>query len=170
MKNHEEVLEGQTIRGESIAYDNVTFSYPNRKEKIFDTASVNIKKGDKIALIGESGIGKSTFVKLMMRFWDVNEGKINLDNKNIKEVNTASLRNSQTLVSQETYLFNESILDNIKIGNPSASKDEVIQAAKMASIHEFIENLPNGYDTKVGELGGNLSSGEKQRIGLARAF
>mgnify|MGYP001000957660 CR=1 FL=1 len=75
----------------------------------------------------------------MMRFWDVNEGKINLDNKNIKEVNTASLRNSQTLVSQETYLFNESILDNIKIGNPSASKDEVIQAAKMASIHEFIE-------------------------------
>jgi ATP-binding cassette subfamily C protein len=166
----EEVLEGQTIRGESIAYDNVTFSYPNRKEKIFDTASVNIKKGDKIALIGESGIGKSTFVKLMMRFWDVNEGKINLDNKNIKEVNTASLRNSQTLVSQETYLFNESILDNIKIGNPSASKDEVIQAAKMASIHEFIENLPNGYDTKVGELGGNLSSGEKQRIGLARAF
>lgn len=166
----EEVLEGQTIRGESIAYDNVTFSYPNRKEKIFDTASVNIKKGDKIALIGESGIGKSTFVKLMMRFWDVNEGKINLDNKNIKEVNTASLRNSQTLVSQETYLFNEYILDNIKIGNPSASKDEVIQAAKMASIHEFIENLPNGYDTKVGELGGNLSSGEKQRIGLARAF
>ena len=142
----EEVLEGQTIRGESIAYDNVTFSYPNRKEKIFDTASVNIKKGDKIALIGESGIGKSTFVKLMMRFWDVNEGKINLDNKNIKEVNTASLRNT------------------------SASKDEVIQAAKMASIHEFIENLPNGYDTKVGELGGNLSSGEKQRIGLARAF
>ena len=85
-------LDGQTIRGESIAYDNVTFSYPNRKEKIFDTASVNIKKGDKIALIGESGIGKSTFVKLMMRFWDVNEGKINLDNKNINEVNTASLR------------------------------------------------------------------------------
>ena len=118
----EEVLEGQTIRGESIAYDNVTFSYPNRKEKIFDTASVNIKKGDKIALIGESGIGKSTFVKLMMRFWDVNEGKINLDNKNIKEVNTASLRNSQTLVSQETYLFNESILDNINAVIDKVSK------------------------------------------------
>ena len=89
-----------------------------------------------------------------MRFWDVNEGKINLDNKNIKEVNTTSLRNSQTLVSQETYLFNETILDNIKIGN----------------IHDFIKTLPKGYDTKVGELGGNLSSGEKQRIGLARAF
>ena len=166
----EEVADGHEIKGESIAYDNVTFSYPNRKEKIFDTASVDIKKGDKIALIGESGIGKSTFVKLMMRFWDVNDGKINLDNKNIKEVNTTSLRNSQTLVSQETYLFNESILDNIKIGNPKASKEEVIKAAKMASIHDFIETLPKGYDTKVGELGGNLSSGEKQRIGLARAF
>jgi ATP-binding cassette subfamily C protein len=106
----------------------------------------------------------------MMRFWDVNEGKINLDNKNIKEVNTASLRNSQTLVSQETYLFNETIMDNIKIGNANATKEEVIKAAKMASIHEFIETLPKGYDTKVGELGGNLSSGEKQRIGLARAF
>ena len=126
--------------------------------------------GEGILITGESGIGKSTFVKLMMRFWDVNEGKINLDNKNIKEVNTASLRNSQTLVSQETYLFNETIMDNIKIGNANATKEEVIKAAKMASIHEFIETLPKGYDTKVGELGGNLSSGEKQRIGLARAF
>ena len=166
----EEVLEGHEVNGESIAYDNVTFSYPNRKEKIFDNTSVHIKRGDKVALIGESGIGKSTFVKLMMRFWDVNEGKINLDNKNIKEVNTVSLRGSQTLVSQETYLFNESIMDNIRIGNSKASKNEVIEAAKMASIHEFIETLPKGYETKVGELGGNLSSGEKQRIGLARAF
>ena len=155
----EEVEDGYAVTGESIAYDNVTFSYPNRKEKIFDNTSVHIKRGDKIALIGESGIGKSTFVKLMMRFWDVNEGKINLDNKNIKEVNTASLRSSQTLVSQETYLFNETIMDNIKIGNDNATKEDVIKAAKMASIHEFIETLPKGYDTKVGELGGNLSSG-----------
>ena len=170
-KSHvEEVEKGDLVSGESIAYDNVTFSYPNRKEKIFDSTSVHIKRGDKIALIGESGIGKSTFVKLMMRFWDVNNGSINIDNKNIKEVNTTSLRNSQTLVSQETYLFNETILDNIKIGNINATKEEVIKAAKMASIHDFIKTLPKGYDTKVGELGGNLSSGEKQRIGLARAF
>ena len=166
----EEVLEGHAVNGDSISYEDVTFSYPNRKEKIFDNTSVHIEKGDKIALIGESGIGKSTFVKLMMRFWDVNEGKIKLDNKDIKEVATDSIRSSQTLVSQETYLFNESILDNIKIGNIKASKEEVVKAAKMASIHEFIESLPKGYDTKVGELGGNLSSGEKQRIGLARAF
>ena len=166
----EEVLEGYEISGDSISYEDVTFTYPNRKEKIFDSTSVHIEKGDKIALIGESGIGKSTFVKLMMRFWDVNEGKIKLDNKNIKEVTTNSIRNTQILVSQETYLFNESILDNIRIGNVNATKDEVIKAAKMASIHEFIETLPKGYDTKVGELGGNLSSGEKQRIGLARAF
>ncbi|SCJ97697.1 Probable ABC transporter ATP-binding protein HI_0664 [uncultured Clostridium sp.] len=166
----EEVLEGHEISGDSISYEDVTFAYPNRKEKIFDATSVHIEKGDKIALIGESGIGKSTFVKLMMRFWDVNEGKIKLDNKNIKEVNTNSIRNTQTLVSQETYLFNESILDNIRIGNVNATKDEVIKATKMASIHDFIETLPKGYDTKVGELGGNLSSGEKQRIGLARAF
>ena len=166
----EEVLEGHAVNGDSISYEDVTFSYPNRKEKIFDNTSVHIEKGDKIALIGESGIGKSTFVKLMMRFWDVNEGKIKLDNKDIKEVATDSIRSSQTLVSQETYLFNESILENIKIGNIKASKEEVVKAAKMASIHEFIESLPKGYDTKVGELGGNLSSGEKQRIGLARAF
>lgn len=98
------------------------------------------------------------------------KGKIKLDNKNIKEVSTNSIRNTQTLVSQETYLFNESILDNIKIGNVDATKEEVIKAAKMASIHDFIETLPRGYDTKVGELGGNLFSGEKQRIGLERAF
>ena len=166
----DEVSEGHLVNGESMAYDNVTFSYPNRKEKIFDNTSVHIKRGEKIALIGESGIGKSTFVKLMMRFWDVNKGNIHLDNKNIKEVNTVSLRGSQTLVSQETYLFNESIMDNIKIGNVNATKEEVVKAAKMASIHEFIKSLPKGYETKVGELGGNLSSGEKQRIGLARAF
>ena len=166
----EEVSGKNDIRCEDIAYNNVTFSYPNRKEKIFENASLNIKKGEKIALIGESGIGKSTFIKLIMRFWDVNSGDIKLDNINIKEINTKSLRNAQRLVSQETYLFNESIMENIKIGNKNATEEEVIEAAKKASIHDFILTLPNGYDTKVGELGGNLSSGEKQRIGLARAF
>ena len=166
----EEVVDGNEITGESIEYDNVTFAYPGRSEKVFDSTSIDIRKGDKVALIGESGIGKSTFIKLIMRFWDVNEGRVNLDDSNIKNVNTKSLRKVQTLVSQETYLFNESIEDNIKVGKLDATREEVIEAAKKASIHEFISTLPKGYDTKVGELGGNISSGEKQRIGLARAF
>lgn len=166
----EEVINGEEISGEVIEYDNVTFAYPGRSEKVFDETSIDIRKGDKIALIGESGIGKSTFIKLIMRFWDVNKGNVNLDNINIKDVKTKSLRKVQTLVSQETYLFNESIEDNIKVGKLDATREEVIEAAKKASIHEFITTLPKGYETKVGELGGNVSSGEKQRIGLARAF
>ena len=165
-----EVFKGEEIACDSISYKNVDFSYENRDKRVFNKASIEIKKGDKIALIGESGIGKSTFVKLLMRFWDVNNGDIKINNKSIKNINTSSLRNSQTLVSQETYLFNESILDNIKLGNKNATKEEVIEAAKKASIHSFIETLPNGYETRVSELGGNLSAGERQRIGLARAF
>ncbi|MPQ43510.1 amino acid ABC transporter ATP-binding/permease protein [Clostridium tarantellae] len=166
----QEVLGDELVNGDEIKYEDVTFLYPNRKEKIFDNTSITINKGEKVALIGESGIGKSTFIKLIMRFWDVNSGKILIDKKNIKELPTKSIRANQTLVSQETYLFNKSIEENIKIGNSNATRKQVIEAAKKASIHNFIESLPNGYDTKVGELGGNLSSGEKQRIGLARAF
>ena len=166
----EEVAGDKKVEGNSIKFKDVEFSYPGRQEKILDDISININKGDKIALIGESGIGKSTFIKLIMRFWDVNSGRIDIDGINIKDIPTKSLRASQTLVSQETYLFNESIEDNIKIGNLNASREEVIEAAKKASIHDFIEKLPKGYDTKAGELGGMLSSGEKQRIGLARAF
>ena len=168
--NVEEVAGEKKVEANSIKFKDVEFSYPGRQEKILDDISININKGDKIALIGESGIGKSTFIKLIMRFWDVNSGRIDIDGINIKDIPTKSLRASQTLVSQETYLFNESIEDNIKIGNLNASREEVIEAAKKASIHDFIEKLPKGYDTKAGELGGMLSSGEKQRIGLARAF
>lgn len=168
--NVEEVSGDEKIESNSIKFKDVDFAYVGREEKILDNISVDINKGDKIALIGKSGIGKSTFIKLIMRFWDVNSGHIDIDGKNIKEIPTKSLRSSQRLVSQETYLFNESIEDNIKIGNMNASREEVIEAAKKASIHDFIKKLPNGYDTKAGELGGMLSSGEKQRIGLARAF
>ncbi|MDO4535215.1 MAG: ABC transporter ATP-binding protein [Clostridium perfringens] len=165
-----EVFSGEEVACDSITYKDVEFAYESRERRVFNKASIEIKKGDKIALIGESGIGKSTFVKLLMRFWDVNNGDIKISNKSIKNINTSSLRASQTLVSQETYLFNESILENIKLGNKNATKGEIIEAAKKASIHKFIETLPNGYDTKVSELGGNLSAGERQRVGLARAF
>ncbi|MGL4338256.1 MAG: ATP-binding cassette domain-containing protein, partial [Turicibacter sp.] len=127
-------------------------------------------KGDKLALVGPSGIGKSTFIKLLMRYFDVNKGSVSIDDIEIGRIPTASLRAKQTLMSQDTYLFNTSIANNIKIANPLATLEEVIIAAKKASIHDFIESLPNGYETVVGELGGMVSSGEKQRLGLARAF
>lgn len=165
-----EVLGNENFEASNIEYKDVSFAYKGRSESIFDEININIKQGDKVAIVGDSGIGKSTFVKLLMRFFDVNSGKIEINNKNVKTIGTTSLRKSQTLVSQETYLFNESIIDNIRIGKLSATKEEVIEAAKKASIHKFIETLPNGYETKVGELGGSVSSGEKQRIGLARAF
>ncbi|MGL5675605.1 MAG: amino acid ABC transporter ATP-binding/permease protein [Cellulosilyticaceae bacterium] len=166
-----EEVEGSTdLTNEEIAYKAIDFMYPKRKEKVFEQASIKIKKGERVALVGESGIGKSTFVKLLMRFWDVNAGEITIDKNSIKAIGTESLRASQTLVSQETYLFNESILENIRLGKPDATHPEVREAARKAAIHPFIMSLPNGYDTKVGELGGMVSTGEKQRIGLARAF
>lgn len=166
----EEVPGEMELHPDLIDYNEVDFSYPNRSKTILEKAIVTIHKGDKLALIGESGIGKSTFVKLLMRFWDVSSGTLTIDQKNIKNIPTASLRASQTLVSQETYLFDETILDNIRLGNPEATREEVILAAQKASIHNFIMSLPQGYDSKVGELGSAVSSGEKQRIGLARAF
>ena len=163
-------VDGNTVLDNvDINYKDVNFGYKGREEILKDI-NLNIKKGDKVAIIGESGSGKSTLVKLLMRFFYVNSGEITIGNKNVKEISTYGLRKAEVLMSQETYLFNESIEDNIKIGKLNATREEVIEAAKKASIHEFIETLPNGYDTKAGELGGNLSSGEKQRIGLARAF
>ena len=155
----------------ALELKNITKVYGEKvKTKVLNNTDLTINEGEFVSIIGQSGIGKSTFIKLIMRFWDVNSGDIKLDNIDIKDVNTESLRNSQTLVSQETYLFNESIRENIKVGNEDASESDIIEAAKKASIHDFILSLPKGYDTKVSELGGNLSSGERQRIGLARAF
>lgn len=166
----QEVINHTPLKSKEIVYDQVDFAYPNRDALILNQVTMKIQKGEKIALIGESGIGKSTFIKLLMRFWEVSNGRICIDEKNIKKIGTSNLRASQTLVSQETFLFNESILDNIRIGKATATRDEVIEAAKKASIHDFIMTLPQGYDSQVGELGSSVSSGEKQRIGLARAF
>ena len=165
-----EVAGEDSLDMNELSFSDVTFTYPNGQTPIFNHASINIKKGDKLALIGPSGIGKSTFIKLLMRYFDVQKGRVEIDGTNISSIPTTSLRLKQTLVSQETYLFNDSIVNNIKIGKADATLEEVIEAAKKASIHEFIETLPQGYNTKVGELGGIVSSGEKQRLGLARAF
>ena len=119
---------------------------------------------------GASGSGKSTLLKLLMRFWDVNQGTIEVNGSEIRQIPTRTLRDMESYVTQETHLFHDSIANNIAIGKPGASREEIVEAAKKASIHDFIQALPDGYDTKVGELGDTLSGGEKQRIGIARAF
>ena len=164
-----EVLGDSDLFIKDIKFNDVTFSYKEREE-ILKNINLYIKPGEKIALIGESGSGKSTLIKLIMRFFDVNKGELDINNKNIKNIKTKALRKGQSLVSQETFLFNDTILNNIKIGKKDATKEEVINAAKKASIHEFIESLEKGYETSVSELGSNFSSGERQRIGIARAF
>ena len=166
----EEVDGDIELNSSHINVENVNFAYKDRLDKLLKNINLEIKPGDKIGILGESGCGKSTFLKLLMRFWDVNEGSISLDNKNIKTMPTKTLRRSQSLVTQETFLFNDTIENNIKIGKKDATKEEVIAACKKASIHEFIQTLPQGYKTNAGELGSNFSSGEKQRIGIARAF
>ena len=171
----DEVPEVNEVPGEltlgslDIAYDNVSFRYKDREE-ILKYVDIKISHGEKIALIGESGTGKSTFVKLLMRFWNCTEGSITLGGVSIREMPTKTLRANQVLMGQETHIFNETIEDNIRIGNIHASREEVLEAAKKASIHDFIMTLPKNYETKAGELGSNFSSGERQRIGLARAF
>ena len=129
-----------------------------------------MEKGRSTGIHGKSGSGKSTLLKLFMRFWDVQQGQVLISGKNVKEINTANLREMESYVTQETYLFHDSVENNIKVAKPDATREEVIKAAKKASLHSFIESLPKGYDTPVGELGDTLSGGERQRIGIARAF
>lgn len=147
----------------------VTFSY-TEDETILDDYSVKLEPGKITGIHGVSGSGKSTLLKLLMRFWSVNKGKITVDGRDVNETPTKYLRDMESYVTQETHLFHDSIANNIAVGKPGASSEEIMEAAKKASIHEFILTLPKGYDTEVGELGDTLSGGEKQRIGIARAF
>ena len=147
---------------------NVTFAYEN--ETILDDYSLNLEPGKITGIHGASGSGKSTLLKLLMRFWDVNEGSVSVDGEDVRKIPTRHLRDMESYVTQETHLFHDSIANNIAVGSPGASREAIIEAAKKASIHDFIMKLPKGYDTEVGELGDTLSGGEKQRIGIARAF
>lgn len=149
----------------------VNFSYnTNPKEIILDNIDMNIEKGEIVGISGKSGSGKSTLLKLMMRFFDTSSGDINISGENIKNWNTSDLRNYESYVIQDTYLFIDSIENNIKLANLSASHEDIVKACKKANIHKFIESLPNGYDTIIGEGHHQLSGGERQRIGIARAF
>ena len=146
----------------------VDFAY--EKEQILKDYSMELPRGKVVGIHGASGSGKSTLLKLLMRFWDVDDGQVKISGKDIRDINTVNLRNMESYVTQETYLFHDSIANNIAVGKPNATREEIMEAAKKASIHDFIMTLPEGYDTKVGELGDILSGGEKQRIGIARAF
>ena len=148
--------------------NHVTFSYED--EVILDDYFLQIQPGKILGIHGASGSGKSTLLKLLMRFWDVNSGSMKVDGEDVRRIPTRQLRNLESYVTQETHLFHDSIANNIAIGKPGASREEVMEAARKASIHDFIMKLPKGYDTEVGELGDTLSGGEKQRIGIARAF
>ena len=147
---------------------NLTFSYGG--EEVLKGVNVNVRKGETVGIVGASGCGKSTLLKLMLRFWNRDGGEINYNGISIDEVNTASLIEEVTMVSQSTYLFNETVLENLLIAKPDATREEVEKACRMAGIHDFILTLPQGYDTTVAALADNLSAGEQQRIGLARAF
>lgn len=164
----EEVEGKEAVPFTGAAAEHVDFSY--EEEQILKDYSIEIPKGKIIGIHGASGSGKSTLLKLLMRFWDVQKGNIMISGKDIRQLNTGNLRNLESYVTQETYLFQDSIANNIAVGKVGASREEIMEAAKKASIHEFIMSLPKGYDTQVGELGDTLSGGEKQRIGIARAF
>ena len=163
-------LQSECTKRNEVVYDNISFCYSQRDATVIDKLHLVIEKNAKVALVGQSGCGKSTLLHLLMRFWDVNDGEIYMQGINVKDYALDQLRADMTLVSQDTWLFNETIKENICIGKPEASDEEIEIAAKRASIHDFIMKLPNGYKTVVGEMGSKLSTGERQRLGLARAF
>ena len=168
-------IEPMDTHGEDITpknYDidlkNVEFSYDKRK--IIDNVSLHIKEGTTTAIVGPSGSGKTTLCRLMARFWDVNKGSVMIGGKDVREYSMDSLMKNFSFVFQNVYLFEDTVANNIKFGNPDASREEVIKAAKKACCHDFIMKLEKGYDTVIGEGGASLSGGEKQRISIARAM
>jgi ABC-type multidrug transport system fused ATPase/permease subunit len=158
-----EIKEGE------IVFENVSFSYDGR-EKVLENVSFKVKKGEKVAIVGKTGVGKSTLVSLILRFYEPQSGRILIDNQDIKYAKLRSLRKYISIVSQNDFLFSDTIRENIRFGNPNALDEEVEKAAKLAYADEFIKKLPKGYETKIGERGINLSGGERQRISIARAI
>ncbi|MBR2659056.1 ABC transporter ATP-binding protein [Candidatus Saccharibacteria bacterium] len=158
------------IADAEVNFDNISFRHENAKETIFEDFSLLIKPGERVGLVGVSGSGKTTLTKLLLRFADVKSGAIYIDGQNIHDVTQNSLRDAIAYVPQESSLFHRSIFENIAYGRPDATDEEVYEAARLASADEFIANLPNGYDTLVGERGVKLSGGQRQRIAIARAI
>ena len=166
----EEVAEGAgtDVDFSGATAEHVGFSYAG--ERVLDDVSVAVEPGQIVGITGRSGSGKSSLCRLLMRFWDVDEGRVALSGTDVRRVTTKSLRAAEALVEQDTHLFHDSIRDNLLLARPDATQEELEAACHAASVHDFIMSLPKGYDTMVGELGGTLSGGERQRLGLARAF
>ncbi len=165
----ENAVELKNVKGE-IDFENVSFSYGDDNRDVLTNIDLHIKKGENVALVGPSGGGKTTMCSLIPRFYDVTDGSIRIDGVDVRDATLKSLRNSIGVVQQDVYLFSGTVMENILYGLPGASREDAIAAAKLAGAHEFIEELPNGYDTYVGERGVKLSGGQKQRISIARVF
>lgn len=159
----------EQVKG-TVCYDHVSFHYSDDDTPVLSDVSFQIEAGKSVALVGPSGSGKTTICSLLPRFYDVTGGKVTIDGKDVRDLTLKSLRSQIGIVQQEVYLFCGSIRENIAYGKPEASMEEIISAAKKANIHDFIESLPDGYDTYVGERGARLSGGQKQRIAIARVF
>lgn len=164
----EEVSGQAATRFHGAACEDLTFSYGG--ETILDGLTLDFPKGKVVGIVGRSGSGKSTLLKLLMRFWDRQSGEVTISERDVRNINTSDLRSMQGYMTQDTDLFHDTILKNILLARPDATREEVEEACKKASIHDFILTLPQGYDTPMGELGDTLSGGERQRLGLARAF
>lgn len=168
----EEVKNGVNVDSFNISCENITFSYETKEEKqeVLHDFSARFYENGIHGILGKSGCGKSTLLKLLMRFYETKQGGVYYGKEDVNNINTSSLRNGVSYVTQETFLFADTIENNIKVANGEASLEEVMEAAKKASIHDFILSLPNGYATRLSELGNSVSGGERQRIGIARAF
>lgn len=163
------VENGKVFDYENLNVKSLNFAY-DKETQVLNDVCMNAKKGEIIGIVGESGCGKSTFLKLLLRFWQKNSGSIEYNGTDIDKIDSDNLLDNVTMVSQTTYLFDETIEDNLRIAKPDATQAELEEACRMASVHDFIMTLPEGYQSRVGALGDNLSAGEKQRLGLARAF
>lgn len=165
----ENIENGENFVFEDLEVKDLSFSYEKDKEVLKDIC-LNVKRGEIVGIVGKSGCGKSTLLKLLLRFWSKDGGSISYCGKDIEEINSSSLTDNVTMVSQSTYLFDDTIEENLRVAKEDATEEELERACRRASVHDFIVSLPEGYETRAGALGDNLSAGEKQRIGLARAF
>ncbi len=169
IRDREDAISLHHVAGQ-ITFDNVTFHYKKDQEPVLEDFSLDVSAGESIAVVGSSGVGKTTLCSLIPRFYDVTEGRILLDGVDVRDILLKDLRKSIGVVQQDVYLFAGSVLENIRYGRPDATLAEVMEAARQANAHDFIERLPNGYDTDIGSRGVKLSGGQRQRISIARVF